>query len=313
MVPDHANMSGSQGRRFVKILGVHRLVLHNGEIRDASELVLSPGQVGFLNGWGIFSTLRVARGMLFAFQRHYARMRRDAKLLHVPFPFSPDDLQAALLSLVEANNAAEAVLRVVVVRNKGGVFESPGIKRECELIAFTAELNNWGSGACLKSVPHARFGASPFAGTKTASWSHNLTWLEQAQQQGFDECLLLNEHGHISECTSANLFIIRGRKVVTPPLDTSGCLPGVTRAILLDEVKVDGIDVGERELTLDDLKDSDMAFLTSTTRDLLPVAEVDRQALRAKTEVFDLLRAAFLQRREAYLADAAARRDLVAS
>jgi branched-chain amino acid aminotransferase len=292
---------------------VHRFVLHNGEIRNASDLLISPGQVGFLNGWGVFSTLRVSQGVLFAFERHYARLRRDSELLHVPFPFSSDYLQTELLSLVEANNAAEAVLRVAIVRNKGGMFEGPGLKTECALIAFTAELKNWGNGARLKSVPHARFGASPFAGTKSASWSHNLTWLEQVQEQGFDECLLLNEHGHLSECTSANLFIIRGRKVTTPPLDTSGCLPGVTRAILLDEVNLEGIDIGERELTLKDLEDSEMAFLTSTTRDLLPVTEVDARTLRAESEVFDSLRAAFLNIRKAYVADNASRKDLVTS
>jgi branched-chain amino acid aminotransferase len=292
---------------------VHRFVLHNGEIRDASDLFISPGQVGFLNGWGVFSTLRISQGVLFAFERHYSRLRRDAELLHVPLPFSSVYLQSALLSLVEVNSAAEAVLRVAVVRNKGGIFEAPGLKRECELIAFTADLKNWGSGARLKSVPNARFGASPFAGTKTASWSHNLTWLEEAQEQGFDECLLLNEHGHLSECTSANLFIIRGRKVMTPPLDTSGCLPGVTRAILLDEVTLEGIDIAERESTLKDLEDSDMAFLTSTTRDLLPVTEVDGRTLRAESEVFDSLRAAFLKIRKAYVANNASRKDLVAS
>jgi branched-chain amino acid aminotransferase len=100
---------------------------------------------------------------------------------------------------------------------------------------------------------------------------------------------------------------------MTPPLDTSGCLPGVTRAILLDEVHLEGIGIGERELTLRDLEESDMIFLTSTTRDLLPVTGVDARAFRAESEVFDSLRAAFLQVRRAYLADALARRDLVTS
>jgi branched-chain amino acid aminotransferase len=64
---------------------VHRFLLHNGALRDNKEALLSPGQVGFLNGWGVFSTLRVSEGVLFAFDRHYARMKRDAARLHVPF------------------------------------------------------------------------------------------------------------------------------------------------------------------------------------------------------------------------------------
>ena len=66
---------------------MHRHLLHNGEIRETVELCLSPGQIGLLNGWGVFSTLRVVDGVLFAFERHFDRMRRDAELLRVPFPF----------------------------------------------------------------------------------------------------------------------------------------------------------------------------------------------------------------------------------
>src|SRR5579863_9898690 len=117
---------------------MHPLLLHNSEIRKAGEALLSPGQVGFLNGWGVFSTLRVCDGVLFAFERHYERMQRDAALVRVPFPFAAVELETALLSLVDANRAFNATLRVAVVRNRGGVFEAPEITREADLIAFTA-------------------------------------------------------------------------------------------------------------------------------------------------------------------------------
>ena len=239
---------------------VHRFVLHNNEIRDASDPLLSPGQVGFLNGWGVFSTLRISNGVPFAFDRHYARMQHDAELLRVPFDFAAEVLLHSLQSLIEANDAFDAVLRVAIVRNRGGLFEAANLTRDCDLIAFTAGLTNWSEGVHLTYVPNARFSASPFAGAKVTSWAQNLTWYEKARQEGFDEAILLNEHGQVSECTSANIFAIQGQRVFTPPLSTSGCLPGVTRAILLDEIQVEGIDLSERDLSPSELEASDLVF-----------------------------------------------------
>jgi len=282
---------------------VHRYVLHNREIRDSRDKLLSPGQVGFLNGWGVFTTLRVTSGVLFAFERHYARMRHDAKLLRIPFALSEEELLRALLSLVEANSASDAVLRMAIVRNRGGLFEAPGMESECDLVAFTASLTKWGASAHLTYVPNARFGASPFAGCKITSWAQNLTWYEQAHEAGFDEALLLNEDGQISECTSANIFAIQGKEVWTPPLSTSGCLPGVTRAILLEEVQLDGIEITERELSPSELEASDAVFLTSTTRDLLPVHAIDGASLPVQNVILERLQKTFCERRNAYTSD----------
>src|SRR4051794_12319139 len=98
---------------------MHRYLLHNDDIRDTADALLSPGQVGFLSGWGVFSTLRVASGILFEYERHYARMRYDAIRLRVPFEIPAESLEKSLLKLIEANRAFDATLRVAVVRNKG--------------------------------------------------------------------------------------------------------------------------------------------------------------------------------------------------
>ncbi|MBV9674877.1 MAG: aminotransferase class IV, partial [Acidobacteriaceae bacterium] len=157
---------------------MHRHLLHNDAIRDTTEALIAPGQVGFMNGWGIFSTLRVADGVLFAFERHYHRMRKDAARMHVPFETPAAELEQTLLTLVEANRAFDATLRVAIIRNHGGLFEAPNLMRKADLVAFTTDLNDWGSGVKLGYMPHARHGASPFAGTKYTSWSENLTWYE---------------------------------------------------------------------------------------------------------------------------------------
>jgi branched-chain amino acid aminotransferase len=228
-------------------------------------------------------------------------MRYDAIRLRVPFEISAESLEKSLLKLIEANRALEATLRVAVVRNKGGFFESPGISRDCDLVAFTKDLAIWGEGARLSYVEGARYAACPFAGAKTISWAHNLTLYEEAHERGFDEVVLLNERGQVSECTSANLFAIERDRVLTPPLASSGCLPGVTRAVLLEEIRVPGFSIEERELSPADLEASRQVFMTSSTRDLLPVVSIDERPLPQDREALGRLQSAFRDHREAYI------------
>ncbi len=270
---------------------VHRFILHGDDIREASDAVLSAGQVGLLSGWGVFSTLRVSGGVLFAFERHWARMQRDARLLRVPMPDDPEYVRSRLLRLIEANQAPEATLRVVIVRNRGGMWEGPG-RREFDLIALTSDLKDWGGGVRLAVAAQARHAESPFRGSKIISWAQNLVFLEQAQCRGFDEVVLLNERGEVSECTSANIFAATGSSVLTPPLQ-SGCLPGVTRELLLGEIRVPGISVAEKTLTLADLYAAGEVFITSTTRDLLPVLAIEDRPLGQSGDTRVRLQAAF--------------------
>ena len=280
---------------------MHRFLLHNDQIRDSGEHVLSPGQVGLLNGWGVFSTIRVQDGVMFCWERHWARMQRDAVRLRVPFPEKAPWLEERLYRLIDANQAANSTLRVVIVRNRGGMWEGPtAAERPFDTVAFTAPLNDWGDAMKLGIVPQARHAASEFAGTKYLSWSENLTRYERAHEQGFDEVVLLNERGEISECTSANIFIVKGENVFTPPL-SSGCLPGITRALLLEAIRVPGIAVSEKSLLPVELESADGVFVTSTTRDLMPVAAVEGLNIRQGREVRNRLQQAFLAYTKAYV------------
>ena len=256
--------------------------------------------MGLLNGWGVFSTLRVADGVPFAYERHWERMQRDAAKLHVPFPADAEELRAQLLRLIEANSAWNATLRVMVVRNKGGLFEGPDIERDFDVLAFTKDLSAWGTSVRLGVKPHARHAAYEFSGCKMLSWAENLTWYEEARQQGFDEVVLLNERGEVCECTSANVFAATGGEVSTPPLD-SGCLPGVTRELLLDVVRVAGIRVVERALKPQDLERAEAVFITSTTRDLLPVVSIEGLKIRNQGNVVDRLVRALEEYRRDYV------------
>jgi branched-chain amino acid aminotransferase len=280
---------------------MHSLLLHNREIQDTSHRSLAPGQTGLMNGWGVFSTIRVYDGVLFAWERHWSRMRHDAERLRVPMPDDPDLLAADLRRLIDGNQAWNSVMRVVVVRNRGGMFEGPSIARDFDVIAFTADIPPWGDAMKLGVVPNARHAASEFAGAKILSWAENLTRYERAREQGLDEVVLLNERGEVAECTSANLFVVQGSRVLTPPV-SSGCLPGVTRLTLLEDVHVPGLKVEERVLLPADLENADEIFLASTTRELLPVISIEGMRIRRSRAARDRLQAAFTACVESYVA-----------
>jgi branched-chain amino acid aminotransferase len=157
---------------------------------------------------------------------------------------------------------------------------------------MTADTKNWGDSVRLTIQPSARFAAGDFTSAKILSWAHNLRWVERAQERGFDEVILLNEHGRIAECTSANIFAVTGGEIFTPPV-SEGCLPGITREVLIEAVRVPGIHIAEKSLTLDDLYNADEVLITSTTRGLLPVREIAGRELNRTHRVSETLSQAF--------------------
>ena len=279
---------------------MHPLLLHNGELRDTRDNFLSPGQVGLLNGWGVFSTIRVYDGVMFAWQRHWDRMVRDAKKLRVPMP-TEKNLEEQLLKLIEGNQAYNSTLRVCVVRNRGGMFEGPAVKPDLDVIAFTRDVNDWGESVRLGIVQQARHSTNEFSGTKVTSWAYNLAWYEEAHENGFDEVVLLNERNEVSECTSANIFTVHAGRVFTPALRTAGCLAGITRDVILNDLQIAGIEVTEHTLLFPDLMNADEIFITSTTREVMPVAYVDQIGAKAVAgRVTAQVRQAFTEFTRAY-------------
>ena len=281
---------------------IHRFILHNDQIREASDKALSAGQVGLLSGWGVFSTLRVIDGAIFAWERHWARVAKDAALFHVELPADPEALRRRLLDLIEANRAPSCTLRLAIVRNGGGMWAGAPTGCASDVIALTADTKYWGGGVKLAWAEQGRHAASPFAGAKILSWALNLRLLEMAQDRGFDEVILLNEHGQVAECTSANLFIANGDQVLTPPL-SSGCLPGITREVILTELHVPGVRICEKELTQADVESADEIFITSTTRELLRVLEIEGRKVGRGDRVRPALQEAFTLYEERYIAE----------
>lgn len=280
---------------------MHDQQLCDGRISPLGTASLSPGQMGLLSGYGVFSTLRVASSVLFEWERHWARMTRDAAAIDLAMP-DRDQVHGDLLRLCAANGAVDATLRVVVVRNTGGLWGAPA-PTPTSVVAFTRPLTVWGDAARLVVVPHGRHAASPFSTLKVLSWVQNLATYDEVHRRGFDEAVLLNERGEIAECTSANLFFVFGREVWTPPR-ASGCLPGITRELLL-EPRVPSISVVERVLAPARAAEADDVFMTSSTRDLLPVSAIEGIPWRPRggtvraelAEAFARHRAEYVRRR----------------
>ncbi|MGH9481556.1 MAG: aminotransferase class IV [Terriglobales bacterium] len=280
---------------------VHPYAWHNGELVASTELHLSPFQTGLLSGWGLFSTLRIYQGVAFALEDHWERLGLDGACLHVATNGLWDEVQRGFAALIERNPAQEAVARIYLVRNRGGLLDQPH-PRPTDLMIFTRSLREWGKTARLRLQPHGRHAQAPFAGTKTLTWAHNLALVEEANAAGFDDVLLLNERGEVAECTAANIFVARGGVLLTPPLD-SGALPGVSRKVLLAAGPAHGLRLEEATLTPRDLEAAEEIFITSSTREVQAVERVGERAVPLGGPLTLRAAAAFHAAVEAYVAE----------
>lgn len=250
------------------------LIYHNNHIIPLSESRLSPGQMGLLMGWGVFTTLRIYEGVPFAFDRHWFRMARDSERLGIAFDYHQESVWEAIVKLAAANHRPEGAARLSFIKNHGGLWaDAPGCPAT-DLLIFTRQLSVWPASHKLLLVPNAIFSGSKLAGAKMLSWVQNAGTLERVHREGFDDALLLNEQGHLAECTSANVFLVRGRHVLTPPL-ASGCLPGITRETLREVIPAAGYTLVEQDLTPSDLDAADEVFISSTTREVAGVKSID--------------------------------------
>jgi branched-chain amino acid aminotransferase len=253
---------------------MHKLVFHNGRVLPINEVRLSPGQAGLLNGWGVFSTLRICEGQPFAFDFHYDRLMRDAGKLMLPVPYAREQVREAVMELIRANSLHDGCMRVYFVYNKIGIWGSDEDFPTTDWIMYTVDLPTRVGPVKLALQENGRQALHPLAGTKVISWLQNVWVVEKAHQRGFEDAVLLNEFGNVTEATAANLFIVKKGKVLTPPL-SSGCLAGVSRLILLKTAPGAGIEVVEKNFTADELFGASEAFITSTTRQVQPIAQIE--------------------------------------
>ena len=252
---------------------IHRHVFHNDHLLPIDKVRLSPGQAGLICGWGLFTTLRIVRGEAFAFERHWRRLEKDAAIIRMPMPYAGPRVRVNLQEVIRANSVTEGCARIYLVYNQVGFWRSEEAAPLVDLVIYTAPLPEYREPVRLALREHGRHAASPLAGVKTISWLNNVWSVAEAQKQGFDEVILLNERGEVAECTAANLYLVKGDKILTPPL-SSGCLEGVTRGILFEVAGEAGVNVKEHILRPEDLYSADEVFITSTNRNVIGVGEI---------------------------------------
>jgi branched-chain amino acid aminotransferase len=252
---------------------IHRNVFHNDRLLPIEKVRLSPGQAGLINGWGLFTTLRIVRGEAFAFERHWRRLEKDAAIIRLPMPYAGPRVRVQLQEVIRANKVAEGCARIYLVYNQVGFFRSDESQPTVDLIISTAPLPEYREPLRLTVREHGRHAASALTGVKTISWLNNVWSVAQAQQEGFDEVVMLNERGEVAECTAANIYAVKGNLVLAPPL-SSGCLEGVTRGILFEIAGEAGTAVKEQTLKLEDFYTADEVFLSSTNRNVIGVGEI---------------------------------------
>jgi len=252
---------------------IHRFVFHNDEVKPVEKTRWSPGQAGLICGWGLFTTVRIVRGEAFAYERHWRRLEKDAALIRLPLIYTGARVRVQLQELIRANRVKEGCARIYLVWNTVGSWKSDEKMAEVDLVIATADLPHYPEMVRLALREHGRHAASPLAGVKTISWLDSVWAAEEAKREGYDEVVLLNERGEVTECTAANIFAVRNDKVITPPL-SSGCLEGVTRGVLMEIAAEAGTTVVEQAMRPEDLYAADEVFITSTNRNVIGVKEI---------------------------------------
>lgn len=252
---------------------IHRNIFHNDSLVTVEDARLSPGQAGLICGYGLFTTLRIAGGEAFAYERHWRRLEKDAGITHLSMPYTGAKVRVHLHEVIRANGVTDGCARIYLVQNNVGWWRSDEPRPDVDLIITTADMPTYHEPARLALREHGRHAASALCSVKTISWLDNVWSVAEATREGFDEVVLLNERGEVAECTSANIFAVKDGKVVTPPLN-SGCLEGVTRGILFEIAPDAGISLSQQALRPEDLYAADEVFISSTNRNVIGVGEI---------------------------------------
>lgn len=249
----------------------------DGAVVEDAHARVSVFDHGLTVGDGVFETAKVVDGVPFALTRHLERLGRSAAGLGLPVP-DVGTLRHAISETLAANASALTTPLRLRVTLTGGV--SPlGSDRGTAgptLVVALAHMTGWGATAKTVVVPWVRNERSATAGVKTTSYAENVVALAHAKDRGASEALFANTVGQLCEGTGSNVFVVVGGRVLTPPL-SSGCLAGVTRALVLEWLGADAVD--ETDLPIGVLDEADEVFLTSSTRDVQPVHAVGNRNL----------------------------------
>lgn len=252
------------------------LVWINGSLLSADEARVSPTDHGFTVGDGAFETMRAYDGTVFAITLHWKRLVRSCEALGIQPP-RRDEFQNAMQTTLSASGLRDARVRFTVSSGEGpqGSGRGEAAPTQCCVVA---PAPTYGAMESVVIVPWTRNERGALAGVKSVSYGENVIALAHAKQRGAGEAIFANTRGELCEGTGTNVFVVRDGMLCTPPL-TSGCLGGVTRALVIDLCGTHGIPVSQEPLPLSALPEAGEAFLTSSTREVHGISTVDSKPL----------------------------------
>jgi len=265
----------------------------NGHVSDQEHAVISIFDHGFLYGEGVYETLRTYNGQPFLFERHMRRLRKSAGMLALPVPLTDTQIDTRFRETMSAAGLGdapdrEAYIRILITRGIGELTYDPAATPTPSVVVIVKpnvdpprEAFERGVKVSLVGVVRNHPGTvNPLI--KSNSLLNNALAMQEALRRGAFEGVMRNYKGELAECTQSNLFIVKDGAVLTPPID-AGLLPGITREFLFEIGAAAGIPVREAVLKDDDLLNADEAFLTSTTRELVPIVQVDDRTIGTGT------------------------------
>ena len=259
----------------------------NGLVSDHAHAVISVFDHGFLYGEGVYETLRTYNGQSFLFERHMQRLRKSAGMIELTIPLTDREIDARFKDTIRAaglDDGREAYIRILVTRGIGELTYDLAACPEPSIVVIVKpnvdpprEAFEHGVTVSLVDVVRNHPGSvNPLI--KSNNLLNNALAMQQAIRKGGYEGVMRNYKGELVECTQSNLFLVKNGVALTPPVD-AGLLPGITRAFVFEVGAEAGIPVREAVLRDADLFGADEAFLTGTTREVMPVVRVDERVI----------------------------------
>jgi branched-chain amino acid aminotransferase len=248
----------------------------NGSLQPKDAARVSAADHGFTVGDGAFETLRSYDDSIFAPTLHWRRLARSCEILGIQPP-ARTEFHDAMETTLNASGLRNARVRFTVSSGEGPQG-SGRVGSNRTMCCMVAPLPVYEEQERVVTVPWTRNEKGALAGVKSVSYAENVIALMRAKSRGAGEAIFANTRGELCEGTGTNIFIVEGDALHTPPLD-SGCLAGVTRELVLHLCRENAIPISERALPYSALPDAAEAFLTSSTREVHPIAEVDGKPL----------------------------------
>ncbi|PKL52466.1 MAG: branched-chain amino acid aminotransferase [Nitrospira bacterium HGW-Nitrospira-1] len=251
----------------------------NKKIVPEPEAVVSVYDHGFLYGDGIYETMRAYNGVVFMLDKHLERLGRSASLTKLDIP-ETGFIKDAVSMTMEANKLSDAYIRVTVSRGKGAIGLDPALCKEPTFVVIAEHFKKYpehlySSGVKLviaKTRRNLVFAINPKI--KSLNFLNNIFAKMEAKERGAYEAIMLNAEGLIAEGTVSNIFFVKDNVLCTPAPEV-GALDGITREVVINLAKKNGVKVSEGEYYPDDLFNASEVFFTNTTSEIMPVSQVE--------------------------------------